>query len=283
MQMSSPALAPHWSGPTRAPALVDEARATTRSVARTFSLACRLLPRSVRDDVYLLYLVFRTLDDLVDDGRPEAEGQVAAVAAWAEGRAGPSTREVEVLEGLAARYPLPLEALSEFCAGMRQDLALETFASEADLDRYCFRVAGTVGLVMTSLLGTRDAVRAQPAAAALGMAMQRTNILRDIDEDAENGRVYLAEETLARHGVAAPGRREALLREQIARADELYDQGLPGTRLLLRGGRAVAAAGAMYREILRQIERDGLGVRPGRSAVRPARKALVGARAALRG
>jgi phytoene synthase len=137
--------------------------------------------------------------------------------------------------------------------------------------------------VMTSLLGTRDAVRAQPAAAALGMAMQRTNILRDIDEDAENGRVYLAEETLARHGVAAPGRREALLREQIARADELYDQGLPGTRLLLRGGRAVAAAGAMYREILRQIERDGLGVRPGRSAVRPARKALVGARAALRG
>jgi phytoene synthase len=283
MQMSSPALAPRWPAPTSAPALVAEARATTRSVARTFSLACRMLPRSVRDDVYLLYLVFRTLDDLVDEGRPEAEGRVAAVAAWAAGEPGPPTREVEVLERLAARHPLPREALSEFCAGMRHDLARETIESEADLDRYCFRVAGTVGLVMTSVLGAGDPVRAQPAAAALGMAMQRTNILRDIDEDAEGGRVYLARETLARYGAAAPGRREALLRDQIARADALYDQGLAGTRLLLRGGRAVAAAGAMYREILRQIERDGFGARPGRAAVRPARKALVGARAALRG
>jgi phytoene synthase len=178
---------------------------------------------------------------------------------------------------------LPREAIGEFCAGMRQDLARETFATEADVDRYCFRVAGTVGLVMTSVLGARDPERARPAAAALGMAMQRTNILRDIDEDAAGGRVYLAQEALLRHGSAAPAHREALLREQIARAEALYAQGLPGTRLLVRGGRAVAAAGGMYREILRQIERDGLGVRPGRAAVSPARKALVGARAALRG
>src|SRR5829696_8794247 len=107
MQMSSPALAPHWPGPTGAPALVDEARATTRSVARTFSLACRLLPRSVRDDVYLLYLVFRTLDDLVDEQRPEAEARVGAVAAWAEGAPGPPTREVDMLQRLALRHPLP--------------------------------------------------------------------------------------------------------------------------------------------------------------------------------
>src|SRR3954447_6056872 len=283
MHMSSPALAPQWPGSTAAPALVDEARATTRSVARTFSLACRLLPRSVRDDVCLLYLVFRTLDDLVDEHRPEAEERVAAVAAWAEGAPGPVTREVDVLERLATRHPLPPEALSEFCAGMRQDLARETFATEADVDRYCFRVAGTVGLVMTSVLGTSDPARANPAAAALGMAMQRTNLLRDIDEDAARGRIYLAREALVRHGHAVPGSREALLREQIARADALYDEGLPGTRLLLCGGRAVAAAGGMYREILRQLERDGLGAHAGRSVVSPARKALVGARAALRG
>jgi phytoene synthase len=283
MHMSSPALAPHWPGSTAAPALVDEARATTRSVARTFSLACRLLPRSVRDDVYLLYLVFRTLDDLVDEHRPEAAVRVEAVAAWADGVHGPASREVDVLEELAARHPLPRDAFSQFCAGMRQDIAGETFATEADVDRYCFRVAGTVGLVMTSVLGTSDPARANPAAAALGMAMQRTNLLRDIDEDHAGGRTYLAQEALMRHGRAAPGSREALLREQIARADALYDQGLPGTRLLLRGGRAVAAAGGMYREILRQLERDGLGARPGRASVSPTRKVVVGARAALRG
>ena len=64
-------------------AVLFEARATTRRVARTFAIACRMLPREVRDDVYRLYLVFRTLDDLVDDDRPEAEGRVAAVEEWA--------------------------------------------------------------------------------------------------------------------------------------------------------------------------------------------------------
>jgi phytoene synthase len=259
-----------------------EARATTRRVARTFSLATRFLSRPLRDDVYLLYLVFRTLDDLVDEERPEAVAHVEATAAWAEGRPGPRTREVLVLETLAARHPLPLDALTDFCRGMRQDLARETFPTEAALDRYCYRVAGTVGLVMTSLLGPRDPDRARPAAAALGMAMQRTNILRDIDEDAANGRVYLSGEAIERHGAPLPGRREGLLREQIARADALYDRGLAGVGELLQGRRAIAAAGAMYREILRQIERDGHGATAGRASVSRGRKLAVAARAAWR-
>src|SRR4051812_24367568 len=181
MHMSSPALAPQWPGSTAAPALVDEARATTRSVARTFSLACRLLPRSVRDDVYLLYLVFRTLDDLVDDGRPEAAARVAAVEAWAAGAA-PASPEASILEALAGRHALPRQPFADFCAGMRDDLVGARFATEADVDRYCYRVAGTVGVVMAELLGMARPERGRPAAAALGMAMQRTNILRDIDE-----------------------------------------------------------------------------------------------------
>jgi 15-cis-phytoene synthase len=269
--------------PARAPANppLAEARATTNRVARTFAIACRLLPRDVRDDVYLLYLVFRTLDDLVDDGYPEAEERVEAVAAWAEGRAGADSREVQVLEDLASRHPIPRSAMADFCAGMRSDIAGETFATEEELDRYCYRVAGTVGLVMASVLGMRDPARAQPAAMALGMAMQRTNILRDIDEDRAGGRVYLAAESIARHGEPLPGRREALVRDQIARADALYAQGMAGVRELRRGRRAIAAAGAMYREILREIERGGHGARPGRAVVAPRRKLLVGLRAAL--
>ena len=263
------------------PAL-GEARATTRRVARTFAIACRLLPRAVRDDVYLLYLVFRTLDDLVDEGRAEAGARVEAVAAWAEGRPGERTREVDVLGALSVRHPLPRQAVADFCAGMGQDLARETFATEADVDGYCYRVAGTVGLVMTTVLGARDVPRARPAAVALGVAMQRTNILRDIDEDAANGRVFLAQEAVARHGLPLPGRRAELLREQIAYADSLYERGLVGVGELLCGGRAIAAAGAMYREILREIERDGYGATHGRARVSRTRKLAVAAVAAWR-
>jgi phytoene synthase len=231
---------------------VAEARGTTRRVARTFSLACRLLPRGVRDDVYVLYLVFRTLDDLVDERRPQAAARVAAVDTWVRGCAAPRTREVELLDDLARRHPLPRDALADFCAGMRADLAGEPLCTEADVDRYCYRAAGTVGLVMASMLGVRDPARALPAAAALGMAMQRTNILRDIDEDLAAGRVYVAAESIARLGGLRPGDREALLRDQIGRADALYERGLRGIPLLRSGGRAIAAAAAMYREILRQ-------------------------------
>ena len=135
---------------------------------------------------------------------------------------------------------------------------------------------------MTSILGARDRDRALPAAAALGMAMQRTNILRDIDEDVAGGRVYLAREAVARHGSLAPGRRDELLRDQIARADALYERGLAGVAELRQGRRAIAAAGAMYREILREIERRGYGESAGRTVVSRQRKLAVAARAALR-
>jgi phytoene synthase len=261
---------------------LKEARATTRRVARTFAVACRLLPRAVRHDVYLLYHVFRTLDDLVDEGHPDARARVDAVAAWAAEQPDAWTPEVGLLEVVAARHPVPRHAVSDFCAGMRQDLARETFATEADVDRYCYRVAGTVGLVMAAVLGTRDGKRARPAAVTLGIAMQRTNMLRDIDEDLAAGRVFVAQEAGDRHGALRPGQRAALLREQIAYADRLYERGLAGVGELHRGRWAIAAAGAMYREILREIERGGYGATAGRASVAPARKLTLAARAALR-
>ena len=258
--------------------VLAEARLTTRRVARTFSLACRLLPRELRDDVYLLYLVFRTLDDLVDDGVPGAAARVAAVAAWAAGQQGARTREVAVLEDLATRHTIPRDAFADFCAGMRHDLEGRPLRTEADVDVYCFQVAGTVGVVMAAMLGSDDFEVARPAAAALGMAMQRTNILRDVDEDLAAGRVYLAQETVARFGSLAPGRRAGLMRDQIARADRLYERGCAGIPLLLHGRRAVSAAAGMYREILRQIEREGYGASPGRVVVARPRKLLIAAR-----
>lgn len=261
-----------------------EARATTQRVARTFALACRLLPREVRDDVYLLYLVFRTLDDLVDDGRPEAAGRLAAVEGWCRGGV-PSTTEARILDELHRRHDLPQDALLDFCAGMRDDLDHVPPATEAEVDRYCYRVAGTVGVVMTALLGVRDGadpVATREAAAALGIAMQRTNILRDLDEDAAAGRRYVSDEAIAAHGPPVPGARAALLRDQIARADARYDEGLAGLPALRSGTAAIRAAAAMYREILRQLEREGLGARPGRAVVPRHRKLVLAARSVTR-
>lgn len=251
-----------------------QARATTRRVGRTFALACRLLPRDVRDDVYLLYLVFRTLDDLVDAGDPQAAERIGAVEAWCAGDP-PSSFETELLGALETRHPLPRHAVRDFCAGMRHDLAGSRIETEADLDLYCYRVAGTVGLVMSALLGVSDESRARPAAIALGQAMQRTNILRDIDEDRARGRVYLAQETIERFGPPRPGQREGLLRDQIARADALYEHGMAGIPLLVSGNFAIAAAARMYREILREIERGGYGAQAGRAVVSTPRKLLL--------
>jgi phytoene synthase len=257
------------------------ARATTRRVARTFSLACRLLPREVRDDVHRLYLVFRTLDDLVDDGDPRAEDRLAALERWCAGE-GASSRETRTLTRLAYRHDLPRWALADFAAGMRADLDAKRPADEDELDAYCYRVAGTVGIVMAHVLGfTGEETKVHRTAAALGMAMQRTNVLRDFDEDARHGRCYVPVATEARLGPPLPGAREALLRDQIARADALYEAGLAGVPLLARGRFAIQAAAAMYREILRQIERDGYGERPGRAVVPRRRKLAIVARAGV--
>jgi 15-cis-phytoene synthase len=271
-----------------------EARVVMARVARTFDLATRLLPAPVRRDVRRLYLVLRTLDDVVDTGSPDALARIEAVETWVT--AGTvAGREAELLDDLGRRHPgFPRDAVADFCAGMRADLAGPWHATEADLDRYCYQVAGTVGRLMAPLLGVRPGreADADAAARALGGAMQRTNILRDLREDAGMGRVYLSADALAavdvdaadQAGAAAaiaglPGwdaaRRRALLAPQIARADEDYAAGLAGVGALLRGRRGIRAAGLMYRGILREIERDGYGASGDRAVVGRGRKARI--------
>jgi len=286
-------------------ALLPEARQTIDRVARSFSLAARLLPNQIRNDVELLYLVLRTLDDLVDvdvraggSTRDAAERRIAAIEAWATSAtdgAAAASRELIILGDLARRHPdLPREAVHDFLAGMRADLAGPLIATAEDAAHYCYQVAGTVGRLMASLLGVapgheREADR---AARALGSAMQRTNILRDIDEDLANGRLYLSATSLRAHNIdpdATSGPtsllgadRGELLRDEIARADAEYDEGLNGIRYLTHGRRSIRAAALLYREILRQIERDGYGARrPHRPVVGRARKAALLARAAI--
>jgi phytoene synthase len=255
--------------------LDPEATSVMARVARTFDLAARFLPRDVRRDVRRLYLAMRTLDDAVDRGDPDAADRLAAVEAWAHGAA-PHGREAVLLADLADRHPaLPRDAVLDFCAGMRADLAGPRLRDDADLDCYCYQVAGTVGRLMTAILGSRPgrAAEADAAARALGRAMQRTNVLRDIVEDARAGRVYLPDDALADVGLEPeaaasrladlpgldPAARRRLLAPQVARADADYGAGIAGIPLLLHGRRSIMAAARLYREILREVERDGYG------------------------
>ena len=283
-------------------ALLPEARRTINRVARSFSLAARLLPADRRRDVELLYLVMRTLDDLVDvdvraggSTRTAALERIARIREWSRARSGAAfsalsqDRELIILEDLLARHPsFPRDAVSDFLDGMSADLDGPNIATDDDASHYCYQVAGTVGRMMAALLGVAEPHRdsADRAARALGSAMQRTNILRDIDEDLTNGRVYIARAALQRCGldpaaVDGPtslrdGDRRALLREEIARAEAEYVEGISGIRYLQHGRRSILAAALLYREILRQIKRDGLGARrPHRSVVGRARKALL--------
>ncbi|MGI8564734.1 MAG: phytoene/squalene synthase family protein [Candidatus Dormibacter sp.] len=258
---------------------VVAARALTKRVARTFALATRLLPASVRSDVYLLYFVLRTLDDLVDAASPEALQVLNRVENWALGGTGGS-RETEILAHLAARHPdLPRDAVADFVVGMRTDLSGPGFRTEADVDLYAYQVAGTVGRLLAAILGSPP--EADSAAWALGIAMQRTNILRDIDEDLARGRIYLAAETLQRLGIhdLTQAERRPLLEDQIRLTEDWYRLGIAGISQLRRGRRGVLAAALMYREILRQIGRDGFGsTRPWRSHVSRQRKAWLALR-----
>ncbi|MEI6271610.1 MAG: phytoene/squalene synthase family protein [Chloroflexota bacterium] len=288
-------------------ALLPEARHTINRVARSFSLAARLLPPAARNDVELLYLVLRTLDDLVDidvraggSTRDAAEQRIAAIESWAHGETSSTlatSRELLILDDLARRHPeLPRDAVHDFLAGMRSDLAGNRLATDEEAAHYCYQVAGTVGRLMASMLGVRvgHEREADRAARALGSAMQRTNILRDIDEDLANGRVYLSAASLRAYGIdpaAISGptslrdaERGDLLRDEIARADAEFDEGLNGIRYLKHGRRSIRAAALLYREILRQVERDGYGTqRPHRPVVGRARKATLLARALIGG
>ena len=285
--------------PPAVAAHLGEARNTINRVARSFSLAARLLPTDRRHDVELLYLVLRTLDDLVDidiraggSSREAAEARIAAIERWTRGEPlapGSHVRELIILDDLANRNrAFPRDAVLDFLEGMRADLVGPKISTGNDAARYCYQVAGTVGRMMASLLGIAHGgeTAADRAARSLGSAMQRTNILRDIDEDLAAGRIYLSDELLRAHRIdptATSGShslkdadRRALLEEEIARADAEYEEGLAGIRYLQHGRSSIRAAALLYREILRQIERDGYGARrPHRPVVGRGRKALL--------
>ncbi len=188
-----------------------------------------------------------------------------ALERWANGSP-PETPETHTLEHLTQTHPISPDAIQRFCEGMRHDLDGPEIETDADFERYCLLAGGTVGVMLCGLLGTRHP-DAEQKMETLGAAMQWTNILRDIDEDLANGRIYIPRSAIQRFGFPHPGSREELLKDQIPRVDALYADGMGAIPLLKHGQRAIGVSGTLYREILRQLERTGYGRTPGRVSV----------------
>jgi phytoene synthase len=179
-----------------------------------------------------------------------------------------------------------MDALDELVEGCEMDVTGTTYSTFDELVGYCRRVAGTVGRLSIAVYGVDDRARAAPLADALGVALQVTNILRDIVEDREvMGRVYLPSDDLARFGVDPEVRGSdddlmALVSFEAARAVPWYDRGLTLLPMLDRRSRACTAAMAgIYRQLLARIQRDPLAVTTGRVSLPGWRKAAVAARA----
>ena len=242
--------------------------AITQAHSRTFHLASGLLPGAKRRAVRALYAFCRVSDDLVD---APAANPDAALADWRRRvQSAHPERDGPVLLAWAdtqARYGIPALYIEQLLDGVARDLHQTRYATFADLAAYSYGVASTVGLMAMHIVGF-DGPEAIPYAVKLGVALQLTNILRDVGEDWARGRLYLPRDELAAHGLTeadiAAGqpdaRWHALMRFQIARARRLYAEALPGVRLLHRDGRFAIAAAELYAAILDDIEAHGMDV-----------------------
>ena len=247
-----------------------------RRHSRSFSFASRLLPAAKRADVERLYAWCRWCDDGVDTAAAPQEAlefvdQAAADVRRITAGTSPVAPESLWLAELVGRHALPIEAASALLEGMRSDLTPAAGFHEADLWRYCFRVAGAVGVLMCPILGLEDR-RHLPHAAALGMGMQLTNIARDVAEDWRRSRCYLPIEWTdglrPDSGPPDPARVRRGVRTILEVADGYYTAGEAGIAALDADSRlAVRAAARIYHAIGSRIRRRGYEVLDERARV----------------
>jgi phytoene synthase len=260
---------------------LDEGRAECwrilRENGKTFHLMARVLGPERGDAIAALYGFARVADDAVDEPAPgERPEHIRARLRWMSQElrravAGESRDpRFGVLGETIRRYGIPLEPFDDLVTGLATDVERVRFRTYEELQLYCYRVAGTVGLMITPVAGYRAGTRALDHAKTLGTAMQLTNILRDVGEDLRRDRIYLPQEDLERFGVSeadlAAGRVDgpfrALMQFEIERARRLYQQGLALIPLLTsaRGRAAFDFAVIAYSAILGKVEDAGYDV-----------------------
>jgi phytoene synthase len=267
-------------------------RAAIRQGSRTFFAASLLLPSGVRQPAYGLYAFCRLSDDAVDlaGGSPYALDRLRDRLARAyDGCPLPYAAD-RAMADLVRRFAIPRALPDALLEGLSWDAQGRRFEDLADLQAYAARVAGTVGMMMALIMGVRSQV-ALARASELGVAMQLTNIARDVGEDARAGRLYLPLRWLREAGinpaafliepVSSPPLREVVAR-LLDEADKLYARARAGISLLPISCRpAIVSAALLYAEIGRELERLSLDSIAHRARVSAPRKAQLLARAML--
>jgi phytoene synthase len=308
------------NAPVGTAAAYRHCEALTREHAGNFFYGIRLLPRDRRRAMCAVYAFARRIDDIGDGGlaREEKLRQLAASenelaellmaspppapACGHERARGDGLASDPVMVALSdarVRFSLPAAALGELIEGVRMDVVGVDYERFEDLVPYCRRVAGSIGRLCLAIFGVRhpDSVERDEAARLaddLGVAMQLTNILRDLSEDAERGRVYLPAEDLRRFGLIAAGGEDgtaalvdsaeldALVRFEAQRAREWFRRGMPLVELLDRRSAAcVLAMTGIYRGVLDRIESRPALARRQRVSLPMREKAWVAARSLL--
>ncbi|MEV5642034.1 phytoene/squalene synthase family protein [Streptomyces flaveolus] len=267
---------------------------------RTYFLATRLLPADRRPAVHALYGFARWADDIVDDmGADAAPAERAAALNRLEERlrhaltgGRPDGEPVALaVADTAARYAIDPGHFTAFLASMRSDLTVTDYATYDDLRAYMHGSAAVIGLQMLPVLGTvRPRAEAAPHAAALGVAFQLTNFLRDVGEDLDRGRIYLPADLLAAHGVERSllrwsrrtGRHDRRITAALRAAEDLtravYREAAPGIAMLDPVSRpCIRTAYVLYRNILDAVADGGYAVLHRRAVVSRGRRAAVAA------
>jgi phytoene synthase len=256
------------------PAAWERCAAIARGHGQTFFLASRFLPPDRRRAIHATYAYCRIADDIAD--RATAAGAAErALDDWERQLDAPTDDVAIAFAATRAKYGVPDAPARELLAGVRMDLTPRRYETWDELRLYCYRVAGTVGLLVAPILGCQDE-DALPHAVTLGIAMQLTNILRDVAEDARQGRLYLPLEDLAAFGCdpeailagRPSGRFADLLAFEIERARALYAASRRGLPALAPAGRLTTIAGSeLYASILTRIEAMGYDVFSARAHV----------------
>jgi len=273
---------------------MDEARLAARDIckhhARSFYFASFFLPRQKRFAAYSVYAFCRLLDDAVDENPGKELEGIERFEETLERVYRGETSELENRQqslairafGQTARqYGIPKAYFRDLTQGCRMDLTISRYETWADLEKYCYHVAGVVGLIMSSVFGLSDGAAKQQAV-EMGNAMQLTNILRDVKEDWNRGRVYLPQEEMRQFGYSngdiaasrADERFTCLMKFQINRARALYTTGGKGLRHLADDGSRLTASAmaAIYSGILDAIEKQQYDVYTRRAHLTTAQK-----------
>src|SRR3954452_19888385 len=233
----------------------------TRREAKNFAYGIMVLPRDKRRAIAATYAFARAVDDIADGGLPADEKRALLEDMRASLERDPSSAIEIALHDSRARYGIPAEALSALIDGGLQDLEHTRYATFDELRGYCEKVAGAVGVACVAVYGRDDVERAM----TLGIALQLINIMRDVAEDLELGRVYLPQDELDRFGVVGLDRVtpewQALMAFHAQRARVHLDEGL---RLLdsldRRSALCVATFAGLYRGQLDRMEANGFDV-----------------------